>query len=132
MTEPAAKVYFRDLKVWRTARDLAIDVGNLCESQPLSRSRVLNDQMQRASISVPSNIAEGNDRGGNRDTIRFLIIARGSLAELRTQLDIAHGRRLITDELHFSLDQRCAEIGRMLSGLIKFRRKRDSSNQTPC
>lgn len=116
---------FRDLKVWQLARDLAIEVGDLCESSVFARSRVLSEQMQRSSISVPSNIAEGNDRCSNRDTLRFLIISRGSLAELQTQLDIAHGRRLITKELHRQLDDKCVEVGRMLSGLIKFRRSRE-------
>ncbi len=120
--EPTAS--FRQLKVWRSACELAIDIGNLCDDSALRKNRVLADQMYRASISVPSNIAEGNDRGGDRDTIHFLIISRGSLAELRTQLDIALGRKLISAEAYRSLDERCAEIGRMLSGLIKFRRSR--------
>lgn len=116
---------FRDLKVWQVACDLAVEVGDLCDSADFARSRVLSEQMQRSSISVPSNIAEVNDRFSNRDTLRFLIISRGSLAELQTQLDIAHGRRIITKELHRHLDDKCVEVGRMLSGLIKFRRSRE-------
>jgi four helix bundle protein len=126
MKTPDAPVSFRQLKVWRSACDLAIDIGNLCEGSALRRNRVLADQMHRASVSVPSNIAEGNDRGGDRDTVRFLVISRGSLAELRTQLDIALGRKLISLHEYRSYDDRCAEIGRMLSGLIKFRRERQS------
>ena len=115
---------FSDLKVWRMACDLAIEVGNLCDSGKVARSRVLADQMQGSSVSVPSNIAEGNDRLGNRDSPRFLIIARGSLAGLRTQLEISLGRGLISEEEHAALDGECADIGRLLSGLIKFRRGR--------
>ena len=125
MTTDCPAGSYRDLKVWQMARDLAIEVGNLCETGGLSRSHVLADQMQRSSISVPSNIAEGNDRQSNRDTLRFLIISRGSLAELQTQLDIALGRRLISAEQHARLEVICGEIGRMLSGLIKFRRQRE-------
>jgi len=121
-------VGFKELKVWRLSRDLAVDIGNLCDFGGISRSRVLSDQMQRASISVPSNIAEGNDRSSNRDALRFLIIARGSLAELQTQLDISLGRRLIDHTQHAALEERCNEVGRMLSGLIQFRRKREPAD----
>ena len=131
MPDINAPANFRELKVWQCSLSLAVDVGNLCEAGALGRSRVLVDQMQRASISVPSNIAEGNDRGSDRDTIRFLIIARGSLAELRTQLDIAEGRQLISRQQHQSLDRRCDEVGRMLSGLIKFRRGREEDGKDP-
>lgn len=124
---PAAD--FRDLKVWRQSRDLAVDIGNLCDTKPLCQSRALADQMQRSSVSVPSNIAEGNDRGSNRDTIRFLYIARGSLAELRTQLDIAEGRHKISATVRCSLDSRCAEIGKMLNGLIKARLAREPTKE---
>lgn len=117
---------YRDLKVWCLARDLAIEVGNLCRTPKFLCNRVLSDQMQRLSISVPSNIAEGNDRSGNKDTIRFLVIARGSLAELRTQLDIALGLKLFNEQQHQHLDTKCAEAGRMLSGLIKFKRNQET------
>ena len=117
---------YRDLKVWCLARDLAIEIGVYCETSNFARHRILSDQMQRSSISVPSNIAEGNDRSSNKDTLRFLVIARGSLAELRTQLDIALGLKLFNVQQHQHLDAKCAEAGRMLSGLIKFKRNQDT------
>lgn len=130
MENPPIAKDFRDLKVWRQSRDLAVDIGNLCDADPLCRSHALADQMQRSSVSVPSNIAEGNDRGSNRDAIRFLYIARGSLAELRTQLDIAEGRQKISSQLRRSMDDRCAEISRMLNGLIRVRLARERTRAT--
>ena len=81
---------YRDLNLWKEAKILAIEVLRIADGPTLSRRRALCDQISRSAISVPSNIAEGDERGSNRDSIRFLYIARGSAAELATQLEIAH------------------------------------------
>ena len=78
---------FRELKVWQEAKILAVDVYNLIRSAPLlEQDWGLKDQMQRAAVSIPSNIAEGAARQSTKEFIRYLQIASGSLSELETQL----------------------------------------------
>ncbi len=74
---------FEDLEVWKESMRLAVSIYELIQD---SRNYALKDQMLRSSISVPSNIAEGFERDSNKEYIRFLVIAKGSIAELRTQL----------------------------------------------
>jgi four helix bundle protein len=78
----------------------------------------LKDQMTRSAISIPSNIAEGSERGSKPDLIRFLHIAKGSAAELRTQIYIAHRIGLLFDESKNELVAETKEISSMLQGLI--------------
>jgi four helix bundle protein len=84
---------FEKLEVWKRACRLAVDV---CRMIGRSKQYVLKDQMQRAAISIPSNIAEGSERDSRQDFIRFLRIAKGSAAELRTQTYIALKLELLT------------------------------------
>lgn len=78
---------FEDLEVWKKACRLAVDVYKNLQN---CRDYGLKDQMTRAAVSIPSNIAEGAERGSSQEYIRFIHIAKGSSAELRTQLHIAH------------------------------------------
>ena len=80
--------------------------------------------MGRAALSVPSNIAEGNDRSSNKDALNFLRIARGSLAELDTQLWIAHDVGWLDAETYRNLCEKRSEVERMLGGLIRTRQAR--------
>ena len=80
--------------------------------------------MGRAALSVPSNIAEGNDRSSNKDALNFLRIARGSLAELETQLWIAHDVGWLDAETYRCLCEKRGEVERMLGGLIRTRQAR--------
>ncbi len=98
-------------------------IYGLSSSGPLSHDFGLRDQIRRAAVSIPSNIAEGDERDTNKDSVRFLYIAKGSLAELRTQLEIARDIGVL-DSVKFSQSEvTCAEIGRMLGSLIKARSK---------
>ena len=81
--------------------------------------------MQRAALSVPSNIAEGEERGSNKEALRFLYIAKGSLAELRTQADIACAAGFITKEEFSHIESSADHVARLLSGLIKNRLLRE-------
>ena len=112
---------FRELRVWQAAKELAVLIYRSSESGPLARDFGLRDQLRRAAVSIPSNIAEGDERDTNRDSVRFLYIAKGSLAELRTQLEIARDIGVLSPTLHLDLESKCAEIGRMLGALIKAR-----------
>jgi len=81
---------FRELRVWQEAKALAVEVYQLIRRSPLlDKDWGLKDQMQRAAVSVPSNIAEGDARKSDKDSIRFFHIALGSLSELITQVEIA-------------------------------------------
>ena len=107
---------FEDLEVWKRGCRLAVDM-----SRRLTKSReyFVRDQMQRAALSIPSNIAEGSERDSRPDYIRFLRIAKGSAAELRTQCYIAAKLEILnkTEALHFTTE--CKEIASMLQGLIR-------------
>lgn len=112
---------FRDLEVWKKARELALDVYRLTADGPLARDFGMRDQMRRAAVSICSNIAEGNDRNSDRDTARFLFMAKGSSAELMSHAEIALGVDYLGKEDAKKLIDSCDEISRMLRGLIKYR-----------
>ncbi len=75
-------------------------------------------------MSVPSNVAEGDERGTNREAVRFLYIAKGSLAELETQLQIAHEIGYLDSAVLQNLDEKCRILGKMLGSLINARQDR--------
>lgn len=77
---------FEELKVWQEGKSLAADIFKMWESLDNRGYYGLQDQMQRAAISIPSNIAEGSERKSAAEFVRYLFIAKGSTAELRTQL----------------------------------------------
>ena len=79
----------KDLKVWQEAMDLVTNIYNIVQSFPEIEKFGLSSQMRRAAISIPSNIAEGFARQGNKELTHFLYIALGSLSEIETQLEIA-------------------------------------------
>ena len=113
---------FRDLKVWQRAKRLAVDVYAAVKRSPeLAKDFGLRDQMQRAAVSVCSNIAEGDERDTDKDAVRFFYIAKGSGAELITQLEIAKDAQLIEPGLADRLIKEAEEIGAMLGALIKAR-----------
>ena len=113
--------------VWQKAKGLAVDVYKLSMTPPFYRHRSLADQIIRSAISVPSNIAEGDERGTNKDSLRFLLISRGSLAELETQINIAKEIGLITASTLDEVARRIEEIARLIGGTVKMRRARDEN-----
>ena len=114
---------FEDLIVWQRAMEFAEEVYRIQRKLPREEVYGLGDQIRRAVVSIPSNIAEGCGRETDADFQRFLCIARGSLFEVRTQLDLAV--RLGYVNLSESVLLRAEEIGRLLNYLI--RRIRNSS-----
>lgn len=115
---------YKNLLVWQKAKSLAVAVYRATESGPIARDFGLRDQMRRAAVSVPSNVAEGDERDTDKESVHFFFIAKGSLAELRTQLEIAAETGLLPAVEQLRLDADCAEIGRMLGALIKARQAR--------
>jgi four helix bundle protein len=108
---------YENLNVWRKAIDLAKSVYLCTQNFPKEEKFTLVSQMRRAAVSIPSNIAEGSSRHTDKDFANFLVIARGSLAELHTQIIISHEMRLIDDITNKKLTERIADIGKMLNGL---------------
>ncbi|MGO8987295.1 MAG: four helix bundle protein [bacterium] len=113
---------FQDLVVWQKAKDLVVEIYKLSESGALSRDFGLRDQIRRSAISIASNLAEGDERETDKESIRFFYIAKGSLAELRTQVQIAHEIGYLKRELYKSLENECIELGRMIGRLIQVRK----------
>ena len=110
--------HFKELFVWQRAMDLLEQIYILTRSLPKEETYALSDQMRRAAVSVPSNIAEGQQRYSTKDFIRFLLMAKGSCAELETQLYICIRLKYLTPEDTKKTLQLINEVGRMLSGLI--------------
>lgn len=108
---------FRDLIAWRKSMELATLVYNETAAIPSEERFGLTMQMRRAAVSIPSNIAEGHGRQSRNDYIRFLRTARGSLAELQTQIELATNLGMLspTEQLRSLL----AETDRVLQGLIR-------------
>ena len=109
---------YRDLIVWQTAMDLAKQVYVLSKNFPANERFGLTQQLRRSIVSGPSNIAEGSGRGTTGDYVRFLHIARGSLFEARTQLDLAEQLGFTTETDLQRILPLCNEIERMLNALI--------------
>ncbi|MBY0231026.1 MAG: four helix bundle protein [Gemmataceae bacterium] len=110
---------FRELLVWQRAVDLVVMVYRITEGFPWREMYGLADQVQRAAVSIPSNISEGQGRGPSRDFVRFLQYARGSLQEVMTQLLIAQRLEFAeADKVEDTL-RSCDEIARLLNGLIR-------------
>lgn len=124
---------YRDLEVWQMGMQLAEEVYRLVAALPRQEAYGLTAQLQRAAVSIPSNIAEGHARHSTREYLRFVSIAMGSLAELETQLTLAH-------RLHGAPAQALLEhadsLGRKLRGLrkslgSKLDAAQDSAPQSP-
>ena len=105
---------FEDLEVWQRACRLAAEIFKGFRS---CREFTLKDQIQRAALSVPSNIAEGSERGSLKDFAHFLNISKGSCGELRTQLYIARKLDLLTKASFDQLVAESKELSAMLEGL---------------
>jgi four helix bundle protein len=108
--------HFEELEIWKRSSRLAVSVLQLTDKISIY---ALRDQMSRSSISVPSNIAEGAERDSDKEFRRFLSIAKGSLAELRTQLYIAVKVEILTTEEVTSLIAETRELAAMIQAFRK-------------
>lgn len=110
---------FEDLIAWQKARELTKAIYRMTSVREFNKDYCLKDQMRRASVSVMSNIAEGFDRGGRAEFHQFLVIAKASCAELRSQLYIALDAGYINTEHFKHLFSLCDEVSRIIAGLRK-------------
>lgn len=107
---------FKELIVWQKSMDLVDDVYAIQRRFPKSEVFGLGDQMRRAVVSIPSNIAEGYGRGSRKDYVHFLQIARGSVYEIMTQLNIAARQGFVSDIA--SVESRAVDVARILNSMI--------------
>ena len=114
---------FRDLNVWQRAKDLAVFIYRLTGNEPFNRDFSLRDQIRRAAVSIPSNIAEGDELDTNKQAIKFFYIAKGSSAEVLTQAVIALEIEYINSADFEYIQKECTVISSMLMRLIKARSK---------
>ncbi|MCH2209484.1 MAG: four helix bundle protein [Lentisphaerales bacterium] len=113
---------YENLRVWQSAKSLAVEVYKMIkDNQKLSVDYGLRDQMQRAAVSVPSNIAEGEVSGSTKNSIRYLRIALGSLAELKTQMLIAQEIEYVKDEIGSGLINKMTDLEVKVRNLIQAR-----------
>ena len=116
---------FRELKVWRRAKDLAVDIYRITGIGAFHNDYGLRDQMRRAAVLISSNIAEGDERFSNKESIRFLYIANASCAELIMQITIAQVIGYI-EQMEFNrIIDKCEEVSKMIKSLINFRNNND-------
>ena len=109
---------YDELIVWQKAMDLVVKVYSLVKLLPKEEMYSLSDQMRRAAVSIPSNIAEGQERNTTKDFIHFLYIAKGSKAELETQLKLCIRLKYISESQASEATALIIEIGKMLNTLI--------------
>ena len=109
---------YQDLVVWQKSMQLVKEVYKLVRLLPKGEKYALGDQMRRAAVSIPSNIAEGYGRNYDKELIQFLYISRGSKSELETQIEISIMLGYFSrEEAEASLDL-CSEVGKMLNAFL--------------
>ena len=111
----------KDLIVYQKSKDLVMCVYGILDSFPDSERFALSNQIRRAVVSIPSNIAEGMGRVSDKDQAHFLNIAYGSVMETYAQLDIAHDLGYITDEIFNKLESDIEEVSKMISVMASLR-----------
>ena len=119
---------FQGLKVYKDSKDLVKDVYKLLEHFPSKENYAICDQLRRAVVSIPSNIAEGSGRKSYKEKIHFLEIAFGSLMEVVCQIEVSNDLGYISEEDMISIEQKAYVIGKEISGLTNsFRSKLECS-----
>jgi four helix bundle protein len=111
---------FKDFEAFKACRALTREIGLLVRTRKFAPNRRLVDQMERASISVLSNFAEGFEREGNSEFVQFLSISKGSIGELRAQLIYAIDLGLLSDSQYDALETTAESATRLLGGLMRY------------
>jgi four helix bundle protein len=111
---------FEDLEIWKDARLLTRAIYQLTKDSKFSRDYALRDQIQRASISIMSNIAEGFERGGNQEFVQFLYVAKASCGEVRSQLYVALDQFYVAQKDCDDMTKSFRRLSIMISNLIDY------------
>jgi four helix bundle protein len=115
---------FEDLEAWQIARELANQIYKITKQESVCRDFGFVDQIRRAAISIMNNIAEGFERGSNKDFVRFLFIARGSAGEVRSLLYLGLDQGYLTNSEFSECRDLCIRSGQIIWALIKGLRKK--------
>lgn len=110
---------YRKLAVWQRAQAFALEVYRSTRRFPSDERYSMSTQLRRGVVSVVSNIVEGSGRQGDREQVRFLRIARGSICEAECQLFLSHALGYLENSAWKRLDDECRQLSRMLNGLIR-------------
>lgn len=111
---------FEDIEAWQKARVLCREIYKVTQQGAFARDYGLCSQIQRAAVSILSNIAEGFERGGNKEFLNFLSVEKGSVGEVRAQLYVALDADYL-DEAEFTrLNTLCVEISRLIGGFMRY------------
>lgn len=108
---------FKNLKIWNLSMEIALEIHQICLNFPKNEIYGIVSQMNRSSVSIPSNIAEGSNRGNNH-FIHYLNISLGSSYELQTQVLIANQNKYINNERTAEIEIKIIELQKMLNGFI--------------
>ncbi len=109
---------YKELVVWQKSMELVIEIYKLVRLLPREETYALSDQMRRAAVSIPSNIAEGFSRKSNKELLQFFYVARGSRSELETQILIAINLGYFDRNTAAHAMNLCLEIGKLLNAFI--------------
>ena len=110
---------FENLNVWQDGCKIAIEIYHVTGKGDFTKDFGLRDQIRRCAVSIPSNIAEGKERETVKELLRYLYIAKGSAAELRTQLFIANKIGYLNEQTYMDLTERIIKVSAMLGKFIK-------------
>ena len=111
---------FEDLQSWKKARELSKIIYSVTNAPLFSSDPSFKDQIRRAVVSISSNIAEGFERGGNKELIQFLFIAKGSCSEVRSQIYLALDCEYVSEIEFENIKSRAQEISKLIQGFIGY------------
>lgn len=120
----------KDLNVWQESIDAVLAIYDITEQFPDYEKFDLSSQMQRCTVSIPSNIVEGAARNSNKEFIQFLYISLGSLSELETQLIISYKLNYISEEIFNELTNKAEILRKQLLSLIKYQKEKNKNDKT--
>lgn len=120
---------FEDIIAWQKAMELCDNIYKMTNKELFSKDFGLKDQIRRAAVSVVSNIAEGFERESNNQFIYFLVIAKGSAGELRTQIYVAKNQKYITQEEFELLNSKVLEVSKTIGGFVSYLKSQKSKPQ---
>ena len=116
---------FEEIEAWQLSRELVRDVYRVSHEGVFAKDFGLQDQIRRAAVSIMSNIAEGFERGGNKEFLNFLSIAKGSCGEVRSQLYVAFDQGYVDNAQFESMMHTCVRVSVMLQAFITALRNSD-------
>lgn len=120
---------FEDIVAWQKGMELCNAIYAITLKEDFAKDYALKDQIRKSAISIPSNISEGFERESNNQFIYFLVIAKASAGELRTQLSIAKTQKYISEEEFHKLREQCLNVSKLISGFISYLRKTQKEKQ---